>query len=235
MKVALLSETSNATAFLADDAYCAQEKLNGERMLVRKEGSAVTAHNRQGEPRTLPATVEAVALTSELDFLLDGEWIAGQFLAFDVLAINGADVTALPQSARVAAMTEVSPFRLVRQALGEDKAALMASVRAQKGEGLVFKLRDAAYLDGRTEVGVKFKFWKSASFIVTDLEIAKGTVGLGSFGRCSFPFAGVWPKVGDIVEVRYLLVTKAGKLSQPALLGVRHDLTAADLAAQVIA
>jgi ATP-dependent DNA ligase len=235
MKVALLSETSNATAFLADDAYCAQEKLNGERMLVEKDGAAVTAHNRQGEARTLPDTVAAVALTSVADFLLDGEWIAGEFVAFDVISINGADVTALPQSARFAALAEVSPFRRVRQALSEDKHALLASVRAERGEGLVFKLRDAAYLDGRTEVGVKFKFWKSASFIVANLDIAKGTVGLGCFGRCSFPFAGAWPKVGDIVEIRYLLLTKNGKLSQPAFLGVRHDLTAADVAAQVIA
>ena len=235
MKVALLSETSNAKAFLADDAYCAQEKLNGERMLVEKAGSAVTAHNRQGEARALPDTVAAVALTSGLDFLLDGEWIADEFVAFDITSINGADVTALPQSARFAALAEVSPFRLVRQALAEDKAALLASVREQKGEGLVFKLRDAAYLDGRTEVGVKFKFWKSASFLVTDLDIAKGTVGLGFFGRCSFPFAGAWPKVGDIVEIRYLLITTNGKLSQPAFLGVRSDLTAADVAAQVIA
>ena len=235
MKVALLSETSNATAFLEDDAYCAQEKLNGERMLVRKAGSAVAALNRQGEARALPETVAAVAMTSGLDFLLDGEWIAGQFVAFDVLSINGADVTALPQAARFAALAEVSPFRLVRQALSEDKATLLASVRAEKGEGLVFKLRDSAYLDGRTEVGVKFKFWKSASFLVIDLDIAKGTVGLGGFGRCSFPFAGAWPKVGDIVEIRYLLLTKAGKLSQPAFLGVRHDLMAADIAAQVIA
>jgi len=108
-------------------------------------------------------------------------------------------------------------------------------VRAEKGEGLVFKLRDAAYMDGRTEAGVKFKFWKSASFIVTDLDIAKGTVGLGGFGRCSFPFAVAWPKVGEVVEVRYLLLTKNGKLSQPAFLGVRSDLTAADVATQVIA
>jgi bifunctional non-homologous end joining protein LigD len=235
MKVALLSEISNAKAFLGDDAWCAQEKLNGERMLVEKVDTAVTAHNRQGEPRTLPDTVAAVALTSGLDFLLDGEWIADEFVAFDIISINGADVTALPQSARFAALAEVSPFRLVRQALSEDKHALLASVRAEKGEGLVFKLRDAAYLNGRTEVGVKFKFWKSASFLVTDLEIANGTVGLGCFGRCSFPFAGAWPKVGDIVEIRYLLLTKNGKLSQPAFLGVRSDLTAADVAAQVIA
>jgi ATP-dependent DNA ligase len=235
MKVALLSETSNATAFLEDDAWCAQEKLNGERMLLQKAGTAVRAFNRQGEARTLPDTVAAVALTSVADFILDGEWIAGQFVSFDVISINGADVTALPQAARFAALAEVSPFRLVRQALSEDKHALLASVREEKGEGIVFKLRDAAYLDGRTEVGVKFKFWKSASFLVKDLDIAKGTVGLGTFGRCAFPFAGTWPKVGDIVEIRYLLITKNSKLSQPAFLGVRHDLTSADVAAQVIA
>ena len=122
----------------------------------------------------------------------------------------------------------------MRQSLCEAKAELIESVRAEKGEGMVFKLRDAAYLDGRTETGVKFKFWKSASFIVTDLDIAKGTIGT-DMGRCSFPFAGVWPKVGDIVEIRYLLITKNGKLSQPAFLGVRSDLTTADVAAQVIA
>lgn len=234
MKVALLSETSDASAFLSDDSFCAQEKLNGERMLVEKAGQSVRAFNRQGDAKALPETVEAVALTSGADFLLDGEWIAGEFVAFDVLSINGADVTALPQSARFAALAEISPFRLVRQTLGEDKSDLLESVRAEKGEGMVFKLRDAAYLDGRTETGVKFKFWKSASFIVTDLDIAKGTIGT-EMGRCAFPFAGVWPKVGDIVEIRYLLITKNGKLSQPAFLGVRSDLTTADVAAQVIA
>ena len=233
MKVALLAETTDATAFLSDDAWCAQEKLNGERMLVEKSGTTVCAFNRQGESKALPETVQAVALTAETDFLLDGEFVGGQFVAFDALAINGAEITALPQSARFAALAEVSPFRLVRQALGEEKAALVALVREEKGEGVVFKRRDAAYLDGRTDAGVKFKFWKSASFIVRDLDIAKGTIGT-DMGRCAFPFAGAWPKVGDIVEIRFLLVTKTGKLSQPAFLGIRHDLTAADVAAQTI-
>ena len=228
MKVALLSETSDAAAFLADDDFCAQEKLNGERMLVEKVGGEVRAFNRRGELRELPATVEALALTVETDFLLDGEWISGAFIAFDVLAINGVDITALPQSARFAALCAVSPFQTVRTAYGDDKAALLAAVREEKGEGIVFKRTAAAYLDGRSDAGVKFKFWKSASLIVTDLDIAKGTVGIGTFGRCAFPFAGIWPKVGEIVEIRYLLITKNGKLSQPAFLGVRHDLTAAD-------
>jgi len=134
VKVALLEETADASAFLADDDFCAQEKLNGERMLVEKSGSTVRAFNRRGEVRALPTTVEAVALTAEIDFLFDGEWIGGEFIAFDALAINGADITSLPQSARFAALCAVSPFRLVRQSIGEEKAALIATVREEKGE-----------------------------------------------------------------------------------------------------
>ena len=235
IKIALLEETNSPLEFIAGDEWVAQEKLNGERMVVMVKEGQVSAYNRQGEPKELPAVVEAVALTSPVDFILDGEWVDGGFVAFDALSISGVDLTSLPQVSRFAALQTISPFLTVRQATTQtEKVEMLETIRVEKGEGVVFKSLFGTYLSGRSAVGVKFKFWKSGSFMVEAINIAKGTASLGQFGNCAFPFAGMWPKVGEIIEVRYLLITKHGKLSQPTFLGVRNDLTAEDLAAQIL-
>ena len=227
IRIALLEETNSPLEFIAGDEWVAQEKLNGERMVVMVKDGQVSAYNRQGEPKELPAVVEAVALTSPVEFVIDGEWVNGGFVALDL--------TSLPQVSRFAALRTISPFVTVRQATTQaEKVEMLETIRVEKGEGVVFKSLLGTYLSGRSAAGVKFKFWKSGSFMVEAINIAKGTASLGQFGNCAFPFAGTWPKVGEIIEVRYLLITKHGKLSQPTFLGVRNDLTAEDLAAQIL-
>ena len=138
IKVALLEDTNSPLEFVASDEWVAQEKLNGERMVVMVKEGQVSAYNRQGEPKELPAVVEAVALTSPVDFILDGEWVDGGFVAFDALSISGVDLTSLPQVSRFAALQTISPFLTVRQATTQaEKVEMLETIRVEKGEGVV--------------------------------------------------------------------------------------------------
>ena len=228
MKIQLLTETRSPAEYLGDDAWCAQEKINGERLQIHKAGGEVRGFNRRGAGRSIPAATLALALLSPHDWQIDGEIVGDTFTAFDALAINGADICQLPQSARFAALSEVSPFAIVRQSDGDDKAALLASVIEDQGEGVVFKLSDASYQDGRDAAAVKYRLWQSESFVVADIDIAKGTTGLRrdgkDCGRCSFRFDSIWPKVGEIVEVRFSARGKTGKCIHPVMIGTRTDL-----------
>ena len=75
MKLQLLTETTDPTPYIRGDAWCAQEKLNGERLCLVKKGSVVTGYNRRGRERPIPATTLAVALLSDHDWTIDGELV----------------------------------------------------------------------------------------------------------------------------------------------------------------
>jgi hypothetical protein len=98
----------------ANDAYCQQEKKDGDRVLVRKVGSKVTAWSRNaagkecnGRPvgTTFPADI-AAAFLEVPDGVYDGELMlpgttskmdsVRGFFAFDILELLGDDLTKQP-------------------------------------------------------------------------------------------------------------------------------------------
>ena len=229
--IPLLTETFDAETLLADADFCAEGKADGVRCLLISDASGVRGVSRQLRALKLTAGIVEAARMMRGDFILDGELVGSQFIAFDVQRLAGADVSALPMRERFAMLASASPFPVVRFAIGtRAKRALLAAVRAEGGEGVVFKRMDAPCVDGRDANMVKFKLWQSASFVVADRDVARGSVGLlrdgADAGRCCFPFAGQWPRVGEVVEVRFARVHESGKLCQPVMLGVRHDLAA---------
>lgn len=231
MLIPLLEETSDAAEFIGDDAFCAQEKIDGVRLLIVRDESGARGFTRNRLEWPLPASVIEMALP--VDSIIDGELIGGDFIAFDVQRIGGRDVSSLPYAERFA-MLAALPFRVVRHAIGSDaKARLLDAVRAESGEGIVFKRLDAPVRDGRSDDAIKFKFYRSDSFVVADTNIARGTIGLRRFdrdcGRVTFPFNGRMPKPGEVVEVRYDRLTSKGKLARPILIGVRDDIIATNL------
>lgn len=230
MKIQLLSETTDAEPFLADDDWCAQEKIDGVRCLLIFDASSVHAVSRQSKPLKLTSDLQRAASGFSGEFVIDGELVGDAFTAFDAQRLAGLDVTALPMIERFAMLAGL-PFERVRCAIGEDaKRALLASVRAENGEAVAFKFLHEPYVDGRTPAAVKFKFWQREVFAVADVNIGKGTVGLLDHGRecgkCSFPLNAQWPRVGDSVEVRFAKWTRNGKLSQPVWRGLHRDLVA---------
>ena len=229
MKFALLDETNDAEKYLSDDAYVCEEKHDGMRLQIVKTGAVVSAWTRNGIEWELPAEVRAVALASQYDFHVDGELMGDWFVAFDVLKFDGADVTAGEFVGRRGLLAFLPFVAVVSADTEQAKRFEFNKVMAARGEGVVFKRKDAAYTEGRS-YGVKFKFYKTETFRVASIDISKGSCELErggkSHGRCAFPFSGEWPKVGDLCEVRYDALTKAGKLLRPQWRGIRRDIGA---------
>ena len=227
MKIQLLTETTNAESFLADDDFCVQEKLDGSRCLIVSDAHGVRAMSRQLRALKVTAAILRAAAALPVDSVVDGELVGERFIAFDIQRLAGRDLCALPMIERFA-MLDAMPFERVRYAVGADaKRALLDAVRAENGEGVVFKKLDAPYRDGRDVNAQKFKLWQRESFVVRSVDIAKGTVGLldrgRECGRCPFPFNSRWPRVGDLVAVRFARRTRDGKLLHPVWRGAVRD------------
>ena len=214
MKVQLLAETTAPDEFIRDPAWAAQEKVDGSRCLIVSDANGVRGVSRQGKALKLTTAILSAAAALPVDCVIDGELIGGRFVAFDVQMIEGRDVTEVPMVERFAMLRQMSPFPVVRCATGANaKRQLLETVRVENGEGVVFKQMTEPYRDGRTPAAVKFKFWQREVFAVADVDIARGSVGLldqgRDCGRCSFPMNSQWPRVGDLVEVRFARLHKS--------------------------
>jgi len=115
----------------------------------------------------------------------------------------------------------------------EDKRRLYNSVFETKGEGVVFKRKEARYTVGRPPSGgdyLKFKFCETASCQVVNVNdkrsvsiALKSDVGLVPAGNVTIPPNHDVPPVGSVIEVRYLYAFEPATLYQPVYLGVRND------------
>jgi ATP-dependent DNA ligase len=236
MKFGLLDETFTPDALLADDGFVAEEKADGMRLQIIKSGNTVSGYTRQGVEWTIPEPVRLLTLAHAGSFHVDGELIGDSFIAFDLLKLGGVDVSGFTLIHRRALLLTL-PLPLVRQAIGtEAKRALLEQIRSEKGEGIVFK-PVGAYVGGRN-YGVKFKLYRTESFRVAAVNIAKQVCELeragASVGKVVFGWNG-WPKVGDLCEVRFDCVSAKGKLMRPKWLGVRHDLDAESVSRPIAA
>jgi bifunctional non-homologous end joining protein LigD len=115
-----------------------------------------------------------------------------------------------------------------------EKEQLLVMLKEQGKEGIVFKRCDASYVAGRPSSGgmqLKHKFYATLSALVGTIN-AKRSIelqlfadsGLVSAGNVTIPPNKPIPKVGQVVDVRYLYAFKeSGCLYQPTFLGVRSD------------
>src|SRR6185312_2788808 len=80
-----------------------ERKLDGIRLLAFKSGESVRLLSRNKLPQNCPAVAEAVAKLPARELVLDGEitWDrATTYHVFDVMWLDGRDVTALPLEQR---------------------------------------------------------------------------------------------------------------------------------------
>jgi bifunctional non-homologous end joining protein LigD len=203
-----------------DDAWAAQEKIDGKRCVVTCTTGELRAVTRNGNPIKLPA--KARALLPLGNYIVDGELVGNDFTAFDVLSIGADDVRTLPYSQRLAILDGLHVPQIVTHYGEAAKRALHAAVQSAGREGIVFKRLAAKWRAGRTADAVKLKFWKSDTFVVESFDgrgIAIRTMDGKPAGRCA---GGA--NVGDLVEIRFAHWTEAGKLMHPAIIGIRDDL-----------
>jgi bifunctional non-homologous end joining protein LigD len=237
-----VTETEVGT-FLQDDAFCAQEKYDGKRLLLKKEGAVITGINRRGlEVGILSSLISTIQLFPEVVF--DGESIGEIFQVFDLLFCRGEDLRAKPYHERYLALLNVlsavqqHQIKLVPTVWNTPgKTRLLAELRETNKEGIVFKQADASYTPGRPNSGgtqFKHKFYASASCIVAGTNKSKRSVRLVLFdpvmqkeaGNVTIPPNHEMPSMGNVVDVRYLYAFKeSGSLYQPTYLGVRSDVS----------
>ena len=228
--------------YLTDDAWIMEEKHDGERLMAEKkaDGTRVFA-NRKGQRTNVPKEIESVIGHMPDSFVIDGENVSGTFHVFDVLSENGKDVSTLPYIERIKIRSRIldhanGNVKEVKTYIGtQAKREALKLIRERGREGVVFKRSDSKYAAGRPASGgsqVKFKFWKSASCIVTG-QNDKNSITIGLLeadkmipvGNVTVKANQTKPAEGAIVEVKYLyVVAKSGSLVQPELIAERHDI-----------
>lgn len=232
-----------AVVLLESDEWVCQIKKDGIRFELHVSGDTVTGFSRTGNLRAVPFTVvhDAVNDAPWRDYVLDGELVGDNFYAFDVLSIDGRDLRGESYDYRRALLEEgaweigegVGIVIVETAETFSQKFAMVEKAKTDRAEGFVLKRRSASYTAGKkTGDAYKFKFWASASVIVETewpggMRSIRMKMTCGSIvGQCTIPPNHEVPKVGQIVEVRYLYFV--GAMVQAIYAGVREDIPADD-------
>jgi len=244
----LLNPISEAQVLdlINDDNYCGQEKHDGRRLIVKKQGQDITGINKKGNIVGLPLPVFDVVKGFDADVTIDGESIGDNFCAFDLIELDGIDIRSWPYRERLAALMNLlfsvqqRVIKLVETAFTtEQKLALLNDLKAGKREGIVFKQIFAPYTPDRPNSGgsqLKHKFVATLSALVSKVNQQR-SIGISLFGRNGWQLAGnvtipanhSIPVVGDVVEVRFLYAfPESDVLFQPVYLGKRDDVDPAE-------
>ena len=250
-------EENELERLINNPGYVGQEKFDGQRILIQKEGAAINGINRKGLMFGIPSVLINEVRQIPGDFVIDGESIGEVFWAFDVLMLHGNDVRIQPYKDRLFMLAQIvsREFGFVKLAdtayTTAEKQTLLERMNREQREGVVFKQLDAPYTAGRPNSGgsqFKYKLYATASFIVwkvnrqRSVSLALWGTSNGqttatpvqvSAGNVTIPPNQAVPKVGAVVEVRYLYAFKeSGIIYQPVYLGVRGDIDPGDCLAK---
>lgn len=247
-QLAKSAEVTSLSAFITDDSWVMEQKLDGHRvLLVAPElDMPPTALTRNGNlySRKLPQAIRDFRFPPG-KWVLDGELVDGTYYVFDLPVSpifersNPAMATlSVRRQALEALLDNIGhPFKLVPQARNRaEKITLADTALRNNFEGLLLKKRDSLYIPaGRTTDWLKLKFVVTADVVVLDVrDDGKDSVRLGLYtadgllqdvGRASLIGKEKRCPInqGDVVEVRYLYVGAGGRLYQPTLLKKRDD------------
>jgi bifunctional non-homologous end joining protein LigD len=237
----LLNEVKDASVYLADDNYLAQEKFDGERRLLRLENGEVNGINKKGQ--VVPVT-KKIASSLKEECVIDGEIVGETVYAFDILSLKGEDLTELSCEERLDILNNLNLGKNIvvceTSFDTKSKKALYKSLKDRNAEGIVFKKKSSKYKAGRPNSGgsaLKNKFYKTATVRVASHTKGKSSVGMEMkqgkkvvpVGKVTIPPNKDIPEVGSFIEVRYLYAYEGGSLFQPTYLGVRNDQDETDI------
>jgi bifunctional non-homologous end joining protein LigD len=193
-----------------------ERKLDGIRLVAFRQGSDVRLFSRTRQPKTLPAIANAIAELPANDVVLDGEltWESGvvEFHVFDVVWLDGRDLSRLPLTERRAAL-DALPLRVpLRRVPAMEDAEPWNRACEEGWEGVIAKRLDSPYEQRRSKHWLKMKCETSQDFVVggfTDPQGARTGLGallVGYFDGGDFVFAG---KVGTGLDTRMLTDLRA--------------------------
>lgn len=193
-----------------------ERKLDGIRLLAFKHGSDVRLLSRNQLPQNAayPSFVDAIVRLPVEDVILDGEatgvWNARDevgYHLFDILWLNGQDLTTLPLEARRSRLEKLPlepPLRLVARLEHPEPWELAQ----QKGwEGVIAKRRDSLYEHRRSPSWLKMKGEATQELVIGGFTEPRGKrIGLGAllvgyYEGDDFAFAG---KLGTGFDTKLL-------------------------------
>jgi bifunctional non-homologous end joining protein LigD len=245
-------EEEVALRLLADDAVVAQQKLDGNRVLVHVH-EEVVATNRAGQATSVSRDILAGLEHLPRGTIVDGEVVPDEggatYWLFDVLSVGAEDVRELGYVERWQRLADdlepgvFGPISVLPFAAGKPaKTALLDKLRKSKAEGIVFKRRDAPYTAGRPASGgtqLKHKFVKSADVVLVEnagnayrmvvhdaagkaFDVGKVFAGTTNASRKDLD-ARLERGETPVAEVRYLYATADDQLFQPVFVRLRDD------------
>jgi bifunctional non-homologous end joining protein LigD len=211
-----MAATLTADRFIAP-GWTYERKFDGIRMLAFKSGASVTLLSRNRLPLTeaYPAVARAIAALPVKSAILDGEATGAwgrqgraDYHVFDVLWLNGRDVTGLTLDAR-RALLEGIPFKLPVARVQPVAGDTPWDDACREGwEGVIAKRLDSTYEHRRSKAWLKMKCEASQELVVGGFTDPQGArVGLGALlvgyheGQ-DLVFAG---KVGTSLERKAML------------------------------
>jgi bifunctional non-homologous end joining protein LigD len=203
-----------------------ERKFDGIRLLAYKRGADVQLYSRNRLPQNLPPVAAAIARLRVDDVILDGEitWNGppapdgyggagpGGYHVFDILWLNGHNVTSLPLEDRRALLRELPLAGPIRRVELLDDAEPWERARREGWEGVIAKRRGSYYEHRRSPHWLKMKCEASQELVVGGFTDPQGKrVGLGAllvgyFEGDDFVFAG---KIGTGFDTKLLLDLRA--------------------------
>jgi ATP-dependent DNA ligase len=251
IKAELLQDATDqhVKRFMVDPSSVWEEKHNGDRRLISKQGLDINDFNRNGDPaKGLPPNiVDALRKHPLHKFVIDVEYVYAfeKLQVFDMLHSGDDAIVAMPLSSRKGYLHsafdgfhgDVLPVVGVTDPQG--KLALIERILAEHGEGFVMKDLTAPYRpsEGNRRWNYRFKFWKTLDAVVIgDSEKVvdgkkRDSVRLGLYmpdgslkDICGATKKSAYElKPMDVVEVKYLYGTGTLDIVQIDILHQRHD------------
>jgi len=242
-----LAPITNAMPYIDSEDYWLQQKFDGERRVLTCNNGTVTGNGRYGQPK--PVLSDTIRSLSHLQAVFDCEAMPDHYRLFDLLSLNGTDITHTPFQERyqklaliVKTLEDAPTVKLAHAHFTRvEKIAAFKHYEEHDFEGVVLKNRFKPYkrsTTARPDAGqYKYKFYSTASVIVGEKHKSKRSISINllhndsisvSAGNLTIPPNAEIPEENSIVEVRYLYATAAGKLYQPTLIRQRDDVRRSD-------
>lgn len=219
-----------------DPNYGFQEKFNGERRTICRQGTQLQDWNREGERgKGLPFRVRKALLAQPMkQFVIDVELCGNVVNVLDALVLDDEMTHLEAYEYRERRCHEVfdetDAVKVVYTARSfEEKARLVIKLSDESAEGVVARDLRKPYKPGKAVQHYKYKMWKTLDAVVLGYNLKRDftSVRLGLFDKhgklrdiCGATIKKYDLRPGMVVEVKYLYGTRDLHIVQPTLL---HD------------
>ena len=259
-KPMLCQETKEATLPNFDDNWVAQDKMDGIRAVNYVENGKLTVQGRGRFITHRYPDLQDVFSDNKHNFVIDSEIVTmdGEFnhvqirdqnnnpfkvrlvskqypamiMAFDILELDGKDLTGLPfiERFKILRSTIQDSDRLKVLPIYTDLVKRFEYIKSQEGEGIIIKRIDGRYNYGkRSPDWLKCKFWKEVNLSFDRYEVNPAGISVENADGVRMLVAGQSSSVvkdlidsnGSVtLEVQYLNMTKNGAYRMPTYKGV---------------